>query len=604
MQNGINKGNNTTQNVACAICRHWRRLDRILTDYRDGTACSDILPVFTVREATEEIPIIDVASSIKGLCLKTMQVTESMRSRKRPEKCCFEPVNDELDFYKKSFSHTSDAITRLLVDSEQIPQNIRKKYVLVNAAKEHFCGLCHYWRETYDSVDDSEPEERLSVMLPISGCDEKGLYNNKVLMAVKVKGCCMCGTRTTHKLSNDSCSAYVFYNADYRYFERSHYMPMLSPKIRFINSMRIIRSLFTFEKFYYKCICEDIDNSINSGLSDEIGKTALEFRSRILNAVEQETLSVSAVKATGADKNTINHYVSEEKRIHRYNTTLMYRFSHYFDIPLNVLYGMPFFQPLALKTFENLDLSITVKLTSLKKLFYKHKFPVPEFCRQPIKLIEDLIYPLSVLLKIYSDTDRKRIDRVIGHYETHKPIRRLPRADYIKNNNLNYFRGNSTLHELSLITGITQKKLEKCIELEKSDKGSEKTAQYLYWCARALNVPSEFILYNKKRHKLRVIKAFIKMDDVEMAETQTQRIYDNYLAVQLCLLYEAFPEWVVKVAELYKKYGLDKTIHELALNLSKLEADIKKRVGTNVELYSPNYQSLRIKKNTDTDNRQ
>lgn len=563
----------------CANCTHFRPLR-----FNFGTECCAVL----LKETSEQPPNIipdfknngvkpfvssDRTNTAAGVCLKSIEIITDAYGNKE---CCEINISKSQSHFEMYLNSWNKRYSNISAFAGRIERAVDVTQYMLVKNEDKYCGNCKRWREKeYDNKD------LLAAYVPYD------IEASKALLCPGIKGYCL------HDISekNSECPGCERHRGIFsRYKDAAtteDFIPVVSPRYRYKNAIRLVRSLLWLELFYRCKVSEEIVAVINDSKQDSL-KRELSKREKkisgIVNPRKNEVLYTSFVeKITGCDRDTINRHLFDDVISSEYSYYLMGRLSDYFDIPLEFIYGIRH-EEITLDASQHEELMVKLVGEPLNGNKYR-MYETPSY----LWVDELFLYGMSILLKVYSESELKRFIRDYKEYadsmrnrisKTEHDTRSI-KSRVIDSNSRN------TIRNLSLATGIKEKQIKNYYAIRNKNgeyvEGKGKlNHMYLLRICKALGVPMNEVISGERAKVLNPFEHYSD-EQIRYNEYTKDLYYHDYLLNNIRYLYSlnsegtrqqqcgCFDNDLMKtIIDLYRTCGIDGSITMLTAELPKL----------------------------------
>lgn len=564
---------------ACANCTYFRPLKFnfsaeccVEPSKETSEQPPNIIPDFKNNGVKPFVPM-DRTMAAAGVCLKSIEIITDAHGNKD---CCEintsniqSPFEMYLNSWNKKHSNKS-AFAGWIERAVDVTQ-----YILVKN-EDKYCGNCKRWREKkYDDKD------LLAVYVPYD------IGASKALLCPGIKGYCLYDISEKNS-ECPGCERHIGLFSRYKDATTTEdFIPVVSPRYRYKNAIRLVRSLLWLELFY-RCkvmgeILALIKDSKQDSLERELAKREKKI-SEIVNPRAGEVLYTSFVeRITGCDRDTINRHLFDDVISSEYSYYLMGILSDYFNIPLEFIYGIRH-EEITLDASQHKELMVKLTGESLNGNKYR-KYETPSY----LWVDELFLYGISILLKVYSE---KELKRFIKAYKKHASSmrNRISKAEHdtrsIKSRVIDSNCRN-TIRNLSLATGIKEKQIKNYYAIKNKNgeyaEGKGKlNHMYLLRICKALGVSMKEIISGERAEVLNPFEHYSD-EQIRYNEYTKDLYYQDYLLNNIRYLYSlnsegtrqqqcgCFDNDLMKtIIDLYRTCGIDASLTVLTVELSKL----------------------------------
>lgn len=391
-------------------------------------------------------------------------------------------------------------------------------------SSDRYCGTCKRWRET-----DYDDKDLLSVLVPYD------IETSDALLCPGIEGYCL---YDSSKKRSD-CTGCNHHIGLYEYEDAittDEFIPTISPKRRYINSIRLVLSLFWLELFYRNKLNDELKEK-----ADKIGIDALKKQKELSQTINprnyEELKPVFISKIIDCDTDTIKRHLTNEKIADSYSYYLMGAVDNYFNIPLQIIYGIK-------HDYYMLDTSCHSELIVTLESEYKYN-NLNMVNRQPSFLYVDelFLYGISILIKVSEKEDIKNfIDSYKEYAESMR--NRVSTANHDKSSIRSRVidaNGLNPIRSLSLATGISEKQTRNYYAIKNKNgeyregKGQLTHTDLLRICD-ALGIPMNEIITGKKAETLNPFEHYTD-EQFEYMKYSEERCYKDYLLNSVRYLY-------------------------------------------------------------------
>ncbi|MCR4903223.1 MAG: hypothetical protein K6A23_10205 [Butyrivibrio sp.] len=474
-------------------------------------------------------------------------------------------------------------------------------YYPTNPKSSKYCGFCSYWRE-----DITEDRNRPSVIIG----------NKKSDYAVFFMGglsgfCTKSGEKCNSGNVKEYCHDFFIGEVNPTQFDTEHFIPLISPRQRLMKSVRIIRSYLYWQMFYIYSVMEEV-RALKTSETELQKELIADMERKIRMPSIHFDINEQVPELTQSVFNLITDVKADYflNKVSAYNDDIMWDFCERSTMPLQTaycydsVYGTGKIKDHIGRLFsieDLLDLYVEINYDAFAEMYSYTAEKVFPDNNNNVKVAfipdEKYVYCMSVLLKLCSaeelDFLYSDIEKNIYKRDGVSTNRNYDKRDSLADR-LNYTRGKTSYRNISIVTGIPEKKLSKMYsdkseyfcEIKEKDKHTvrqltpmqkkrlwqiasnkknptmiykRKHFQELSTLCFAAGIPISDIINGMPPQK--VMNPFEHLDDAtSKMESRRLTLLLNrifYIEGILAFMYKVNREFTINIIKWYKKFGLD-----------------------------------------------